>query len=199
MLAAAVVALVWIVIDMVQHWKDWRDVILFLIGPLGWVIALALKIEDHFSRIKNAFEFGGWTEGIKAIGNMLVDFVLTPLEGILNILGRLPLFGSYFKDLASNVHSMKTPELGSIGMLGASNFSVLGGQMPSWNTYGKTENLAGNNKNDMQNILGAIQGKGGTLDLRLTAPDGYGLEADASNVKGIDVKTSTTKKSSKND
>ena len=67
------------------------------------------------------------------------------------------------------------------------------------NPKNNVENLAGKNKQETQNLINALQSKGGVLDLKLTAPEGYGVEANTSQLKGIDVRTSTTKKSSKND
>lgn len=206
LLVAGIGLLIWSVIDMTKNWRDWNNVILLSIGPLGWIILLIQKIGEHWENITSLFQGEGMIGAIKGIGTLIEDVILGTLIGALKIMGRLTSFipgvGSSFKEMASDLGGLKTniaSQLTIGNATGMPQFSTFGGQIPSWNTSGKTENLAGKNQNDMRNILNSIQGKGGTLDLRLTAPDGYGLEADASNVKGIDVKTSTTKKSSKND
>lgn len=155
---------VWAVIDMVQHWEDWHDIIALCVGPLGWVYLLLDKIIKHSDDISNKFVFEGWGGGIKAIGIMLEDLILSPLIGIFNIMGRLTSFipgvGSSFKEMAADLDASRTkiaPELflGDKGMQGATNFQTFGGVQPTWD-YGKKDNLAGGNSGLAQEIAKAM-------------------------------------------
>jgi len=148
---AALGLAVWVVIDMVQHWEDWHDIIALCIGPLGWVYLLLDKILKHSNNISNSFAFEGWSGGIKAIGTMLEDLILSPLIGALKIMGRLTSFipgvGSSFTEMANDLDATRTKipsevGIGNLGMQGAANFQTFGGVMPSWDTSSK-ENVAG--------------------------------------------------------
>lgn len=55
------------------------------------MLLLLGKIIKHSDNIRNKFAFE-WSGGIKAIGIMLEDLILSPLIGIFNILGRLTSF-----------------------------------------------------------------------------------------------------------
>ncbi|APZ82854.1 putative tail length tape-measure protein [Flavobacterium phage FL-1] len=196
LVGAAIVAASWSAIDMVQHWEDWKDITLLLIGPLGWIVTLLSKIDEHSSNIKNKFAFEGWFGGIKAIGALIEDLIVGPMEGVYNILSRafsfIPAVGEGFKDLAEAMGGggykpASQINIGTRGLQGASGFANLGGMMPSWNTD-QPKNLAGQNNNSMNQMLDYMQkGTGGALKIDLTAPPGYGMEVDDSSVKGIPI------------
>jgi TP901 family phage tail tape measure protein len=193
--------LIWVVIDMVQHWEDWNDIIMLLIGPLGWVVLLLEKISKHSDNISNKFAFEGWGSGIKAIGVMLEDLILSPLIGIFNIMGRLTSFipgvGSSFKEMAVDLESVrdKVPSETSIGnATGSNQFSTFGGLMPQWNTN-QSPNLAGSNmssvESSLQDMLKIIE-KGGVLELNLNAPPGVVGSVDNSKATGVKVNLGST-------
>lgn len=198
LVVVAIGALIWVVIDMVQHWSDWNDVVLLVLGPLGQVILLMQKIEKHSSNIQNMFAFEGWGGGIRAIGTMLEDMILSPLIGIFNIMGRIPLIGSPFKEMASDLDSVRTKipseiPLGKIGMQGTSNFSTFGGIMPEWDTASKPKNLSGKNQSNTDAIMTAMN-KGGVVTVNFNDPNGVVKDANSDNPSGIVVRTSSTKK-----
>lgn len=181
LVVAAITALAWIVIDAVQHWSDWKEILLVLIGPIGWVTMLVRKLIQHASKIIDAFSFNGLIAGFKAIGNMLIDMVLTPLEKILNVMSRLPMIGDKFKGMSASVADYRSgfSETKAVGNLsGSSQFQNLGGAMPTW---GAAENLAGKNKNQ------ASMEKGGTLRVVIDDKTNKVKDVDDTNVYGIPV------------
>ena len=185
----AIGALIWIVIDMVQHWEDWRDVLLVMIGPLGQVWLLIEKIGKHWSHITSLFEGEGIMGAIKGIGLMLEDYVLGTLVKIFNIMGRIPLIGSPFKEMANDLQGIITQipsemPIGKLGMAGASNFQSFGGITPTWDVAPKPKNLAGKNTTDGAD---GANGKSGTLRVELIAPPGYEAKIDESQYFGIPV------------
>lgn len=194
-IAAVALAVYWLV-DMSNHWEDWRKFILLTLGPLGFTIMYIKKIVEHWGQIIDAFRNNGIVAGIKEIGNSLVDFVLEPLQGILNVLSRLPLVGGSFKGMAASLQSFRTPELGNIGMQGAANFQTFGGIMPQadWSAKqeSKPKNLAGSKQLNVQDMMKKAGSQKGELTIKLKDPGKMIESVDESNTGGIPVKTTKT-------
>ena len=187
---------IWVIIDMVQHWEDWYEIILLCVGPLGWVLLLLGKIIKHSDNIRNKFAFEGWSGGIKAIGIMLEDLILSPLIGIFNILGRLTSFipgvGSTFTELAADLDASRhkiAPELTVGNLNGASQFTNFGGITPQWD-LNKKDNLAGMNGDVTQQMM-AMLAKG-VIDINLNAPPGVIDGVDKSQSTGVRVNLGST-------
>ena len=139
------------------------------------------QILEHSRKIRNAFAFEGWFGGLKAIGRMLVDMILTPLEKIFNVMSRLPMVGDHFKFMSASVADYRsgfsaTKAVGNLS--GSSQFQNLGGAMPTW---GAAENLAGKNQNQ------ASMEKGGTLRVVIDDKTNKVKDVDDTNVYGIPV------------
>lgn len=178
--AALAIMVVWIY-DVVNHWSDWKEILLVMVGPIGWITYGLLKILEHSRKIRNAFAFEGWFGGLKAIGRMLVDMILTPLEKIFNVMSRLPMVGDHFKFMSASVADYRsgfsaTKAVGNLS--GSSQFQNLGGAMPTW---GAAENLAGKNQNQ------ASMEKGGTLRVVIDDKTNKVKDVDDTNVYGIPV------------
>ena len=178
--AALAIMVVWIY-DVVNHWSDWKEILLVMVGPIGWITYGLLKILEHSRKIRNAFAFEGWFGGLKAIGRMLVDMILTPLEKIFNVMSRLPMVGDHFKFMSASVADYRsgfsaTKAVGNLS--GSSQFQNLGGTMPTW---GAAENLAGKNQNQ------ASMEKGGTLRVVIDDKTNKVKDVDDTNVYGIPV------------
>lgn len=178
--AALAIMVVWIY-DVVNHWSDWKEILLVMVGPIGWITYGLLKILEHSRKIRNAFAFEGWFGGLKAIGRMLVDMILTPLEKIFNVMSRLPMVGDHFKFMSASIADARSgfSETKAVGNLsGSSQFQNLGGAMPTW---GAAENLAGKNQNQ------ASMEKGGTLRVVIDDKTNKVKDVDDTNVYGIPV------------
>jgi len=75
--------------------KKNAEAFIFLLGPFQMVIRGMLSIVSHWKNVVNAFSEGGMIEGIKALGIALVDFLLSPLKGVLQILSKIPGVGGF--------------------------------------------------------------------------------------------------------
>jgi len=190
-------AAVWAVVDMVQHWEDWKEVIGLCIGPLGWVALLLDKISKHSDNINNKFAFEGWGSGIESVGTMLEDMILSPLIAIFNIMGRLPLMGSPFKEMAADLQSVKTKlgsetTLGYTGLQGAANFSTFGGLVPAI-SGGNVENTAGKNQGITNELLKIFSKQEIEVVLSGNTENAAGVKVNGKNYfNGIPAKTEST-------
>lgn len=184
LIIAAAIALVWVVIDMVQHWEDWRDIVLMMLGPIGQVILLVETLSKHWNSITSAFSTGGIKAGIIAIGDALKDHVLSILEKILNIAGRLPKFlgGGYFKSWAADIKELNSTGYTSTAAM--NNITTFGGTKPT--------NLAGKNQENNQDIWSQLS-KGGVFTINVNDPSGVVKDVESNNnVWGVKVSTSST-------
>lgn len=85
----AIVAMIYLIYQIIKHYDEWGASMTFLLGPLGAVINLVMAFVRNWDYIKESFSKGGILEGIKAIGAVLLDSMLYPLEQILNIAAKL--------------------------------------------------------------------------------------------------------------
>lgn len=90
LIAVAIGALIWIVADMIEYWDDWSSVLLFMLGPLGQVASLIMAIADNWNLLTESFSKGGILAGFRAIGRVIIDVLLRPIESMMNILARIP-------------------------------------------------------------------------------------------------------------
>ena len=66
--------------------RKWGEEFLFVLGPLGSAI---LAFKTHWDSIKRAFTEGGFVEGLKRIGQVLMDVLLRPVQKLLGWVGEL--------------------------------------------------------------------------------------------------------------
>ncbi|MCO5230143.1 MAG: phage tail tape measure protein [Chitinophagales bacterium] len=59
-----------------------------LLGPFGIVISVIKTIYDHWQSIVTAFRDGGILEGLKRIGEVIMDVILKPLQQILETIAK---------------------------------------------------------------------------------------------------------------
>ena len=85
-----IAALITLVVLIIKYWDQWGAALVLFLGPIGWVISAIKSIYDNWGLVTKAFKEGGILEGIKAIGKVLLDVILKPLEVILGILADLP-------------------------------------------------------------------------------------------------------------
>lgn len=85
LLIAAVAALAVYVGVAVIKWKEFGAAMMLLIGPVGWVVNAFMSMRLHWKSITDAFS-GGFLNGIKRLGEVLLDSVLYPLQQILALI-----------------------------------------------------------------------------------------------------------------
>ena len=86
-IVGAIALLVTGVVLAIRHFESWGEILLFLASPLGWIVILIKKLYDNWDGIKKAFTDGGIIAGLKKIGAVILDVVLSPLQKIFDLLG----------------------------------------------------------------------------------------------------------------
>jgi len=92
LIALAIVALIALIVVVIKYFNEWGAAVALIIGPIGWIINLIQSFRRNWDMLVESFHRGGLIEGIKAIGNILVDSFLMPLQQILEIIHKITGF-----------------------------------------------------------------------------------------------------------
>lgn len=85
----AIAAMIAVIAVCIEKWDEWGQIVILLCGPLGWIVSIIQNIKKHWDSIVAAFESGGIIGGIKRIGIVLLDCVLSPLSKALEYISDL--------------------------------------------------------------------------------------------------------------
>nr|DAI37124.1 MAG TPA: minor tail protein [Caudoviricetes sp.] len=121
----ALAALIAIIILCVKHWDDitaamarcwdWvkknQEAVLGIIavftGPFGFIISIVREFWNEWDRITQVFTNGGIIAGLKQIGATILSALLAPLQGVFELLGKIPGVGKHFENFATNIESFR--------------------------------------------------------------------------------------------
>lgn len=105
----AIVALIGLVVAAVKYYKQWGATLLWFLGPVGRVISAFKSIYDNWDMIKKAFTTDGIIGGLKALGAVLLDVVLLPMQQILSLMSNLPgAVGRVANDAANKISELRS-------------------------------------------------------------------------------------------
>lgn len=85
-----IVALVAAIVLAIKHWEEWGALLFAFMGPMGMVMNMFMNVRKHWEGISKAFKDGGILAGLKAIGRVIMDSLLMPVEQIFKLLAKLP-------------------------------------------------------------------------------------------------------------
>lgn len=107
----AIAALIITVILIISYWNEWGAAVnalfaIFMPG-IAFIIALVMTFYNNWQMIVDAFKNGGITEGLLAIGKVLIDVVLAPLQQILEIINQVTGF-DWAADAAKGIKDFRS-------------------------------------------------------------------------------------------
>ena len=117
LIITGIAALIFLIYECVKHWETWGNVILGLMGPLGFIVNLIMEFRSNWEAIKTAFTDGGFMNGIKVLGGTILSAILHPLQSILELLSKLPLVGDVFNKQAKALESFRQNALNGFGAM----------------------------------------------------------------------------------
>lgn len=115
LIIAGVVALIAVVTLIISKFDSFGAAITLLLGPIGFVISAFMAIKDHWDSITQAFSTGGFIEGLKRIGIVLLDVLLKPLQQILELVAKVDPTGLAQKGVDSIKGFRKSQDLVTAG------------------------------------------------------------------------------------
>ena len=86
----AIAALIALVIAIIVKWDEWGAALSLFLGPLGWVISLIQSFRRNWDMVVKAFQTDGILGGLKAVGRVLLDAILMPVQQLLELLSNIP-------------------------------------------------------------------------------------------------------------
>jgi len=102
-----IMILIGLVALIITKYDKWGASLAFLIGPLGWIINLVQAFRRNWDMIKKSFSEGGFLSGLKAIGKVLLDSLLMPMQQLLEILSKIPGLGGLANSGAQMIQKMR--------------------------------------------------------------------------------------------
>jgi TP901 family phage tail tape measure protein len=90
LIIAGVAALIALVAVIITKYDEWGAALSFILGPLGLIINVIQSFRRNWEMITDAFKNGSILDGIKAIGIVLLDSLLMPVQQLLELLGQIP-------------------------------------------------------------------------------------------------------------
>lgn len=70
---------------------------------LQGLVQLITEIISNWENLKNAFTDGGFLNGLRVLGGTIVSAIIAPLQGIFEMLGKIPGIGKPFKFIADSM------------------------------------------------------------------------------------------------
>lgn len=86
----AIGVLIALITAIIVKWDEWGAAVSMFLGPLGLVISVVQSFRRNWEMVKKAFQTGGIIGGLKAIGRVLLDAILQPVQQLLGLLAKLP-------------------------------------------------------------------------------------------------------------
>ena len=90
---------------------EFQPLVTMILGPVGLLVNLFVEIKNNIDNIKQAFADGGFVAGLKVIGGTIISAVLSPLQDVLELLGKIPGVGSFFSEKAGNLEDFRAKAL----------------------------------------------------------------------------------------
>lgn len=90
LIIVGVAALIALIALIITKWDEWGAAVSLFLGPIGLVISIIQSFRRNWEMVKEAFQTGGILGGLKAIGKVLLDAVLMPVQQLLELLSKIP-------------------------------------------------------------------------------------------------------------
>ena len=90
LIIAAVLILIGIIALVISKWEEWGAALSLFLGPIGLVISIIQSFRRNWDMVVNAFKTGGILGALKAIGRVLLDALLMPVQQLLSLLSKVP-------------------------------------------------------------------------------------------------------------
>lgn len=103
----AIAAFIAFVILAIKYWDKWGAAFMTILGPIGYVISFFKTLYDRWQMIKEAFTTGGIIAGLKAIGKVILDSWLYPIQKVLELIAKIPGMGKLAGGAAAKIKGFR--------------------------------------------------------------------------------------------
>ncbi len=106
LIITALGVLILIIIQVVKHWDEINAVLsehtekvlgilTIITGPLGFLISMIVELKENWGLVTEAFKSEGILGGLKRLGGVLLSGILMPIQGILEVIAKIPGVGKF--------------------------------------------------------------------------------------------------------
>lgn len=159
---AGITALIGLIYVIIAKWNEWGAALSVFLGPLGFVISLVQSFRDNWEMVKESFATGGILDGLLAIGKVILNAVLMPVQQLLELLSKIPGVGDIAKGAADKIKALRL-EMGTL-------------EAPETKQVKATANATVN----------------GQVNVNVSAKNGAVANTQSKSIGGIPVKTTNT-------
>jgi TP901 family phage tail tape measure protein len=89
LIVVAIAALIGVIALVIHKWNEWGAALSLVMGPLGFIISLVQSFRRNWDMITESFSKGGIIAGLKAIGKVIVDALLMPMEQLFKLIAKV--------------------------------------------------------------------------------------------------------------
>lgn len=102
-----IAALIGIITLVINKYNTWGAALTLLLGPLGFIINLIQSFRRNWDMIKDAFSEGGIKAGLLAIGKVILDAILMPLQQVFQLMTNLPGVGDFAQKAVKGIEAFR--------------------------------------------------------------------------------------------
>ena len=106
----AIAALAAWIAMIITKWDEWGASMAIFLGPLGLIVSMIMSFRRNWDMVVKAFKEGSVLDGLIAIGKVLLDAVLMPLQQIIELIASVT-GADWAAAAAKNIESFRA-ELG---------------------------------------------------------------------------------------
>lgn len=107
LIIVGIAALIAAIVAIVYYWDEWGSTIVKYMGPLGMIIDFCMTLKQNWDMVVSAFKKEGIMGGLKAIGRVLLDVLLKPMQTLLGILGKIPGMSNFAARGIQNIQNIR--------------------------------------------------------------------------------------------
>lgn len=107
LIVMAIISLIAVVKIIIEKMRSWAISTSWVAKPMKALIGFIDGIYKAWKRVSDAFTSGGILAGIKEIGLTLIDFALTPIQGLLDLVSYIPGMDYIVGDSSLLIKNMK--------------------------------------------------------------------------------------------
>lgn len=165
----AIAALVGIIVLVIAKYDEWGAALALFMGPFGLIINIIQSFRRNWEMVVKAFKTGGILGGLKAIGRVLLDALLMPVQQLLQLLSKVPGMAKLAGAGAIQINQMRQ----SLGVEGveALDSPTVKQQKITNEKISTTKNNVDINVNDPNNRV-TVKGTGKNSPIKVTKTNG---------------------------
>lgn len=89
LIIAGVLLLIGVVVMAIKKWDEWGAALSVFLGPLGLILSIIQAFRRNWDMVVKSFAEGGILAGLKAIGVVLIDAILQPIQQIVELIAKV--------------------------------------------------------------------------------------------------------------